>query len=197
MNRGMYKTKMPKPNSLLPFLFPPSFLFSCFAFAVLIYDVLQKTKAQKNSVHWHHAWKGDILHIYFSYIFKNIHAKGFFFFAWITVHVWQSNTSPFILGNYSRTFCLQFLLKLPTERKRLQKSIPCSEQLWTILVTDSKGLKRSSGNVLLYNRLGPNMKQKASMDFRVWFTSQADQPNNTILRYRVPYLRIILSYPYS
>ena len=68
-----------KNSAISPFfsLSLSSFLFSRVAFAVLIYDVLQKTKAQNNSIHWHRAWKGDILHIYFSYIFKNICVMGF------------------------------------------------------------------------------------------------------------------------
>lgn len=77
---------MPENISLVPcFLFFPlsfllfflSFFSCCFAFAVLIRGVLQKKKPQKSSVCWHHAWKRDILHIYFSYIFKNIHGMVF------------------------------------------------------------------------------------------------------------------------
>lgn len=64
----------------------------------------------------------------------------------------------------------------------LQKRIPCSEQLWTILVAVSKSLQSScSGNVLLYNRLGRDLKQEASKYFRVWFKSQAEPPNNIVL----------------
>lgn len=85
-----------------------------------------------------------------------------------------------------------------SHRKRLlQESIPCSEQLWTILVTASKCLRRSSGNVLLYNRLGPDMQQKASVDIRARFKSQAEPPDNTFHGFRVPHLRIIVFYPYS
>lgn len=69
----MFKIKMSKKKKAF---FSLSFFL---LFAFLICNVLQKTKAQKNSVRWHHAWKGDILHIYFPYVFKNIHEmEGFF-----------------------------------------------------------------------------------------------------------------------
>lgn len=74
----------------------------------------------------------------------------------------------------------------------LQKSIPCSEQLWTILVAVSKCLERSSGNVLLYNTVGPGMQQKASRDVRAWFKPQAAPPTVHSMEFRVPHLRIIL-----
>lgn len=159
-------------------LFPP-FLFSCFAFAFLIYDVLQKTKAQKNSVHWHHAWKGDILHIYFSYIFKNI--CDFFFLHGLLCVFGRATPSL-----YARQPHKDILPSVPAETSHrnllLQKTIPCSEQLWTILVAVSKSLQSScSGNVLLYNRLGRDLKQEASKYFRVWFKSQAEPPHSTIL----------------
>lgn len=187
---------MTENRSFLPcfssFLFLIFSLFSprCFAFAVLIRGVLQKTKAQKSSVCWHHAWKSDILHIYFSYIFKNIHVLGF-------VHelLCVFGRAASLPSSWAAT--QGHSAEASHWKKLLQKSIPCLEQLWTILVTVSKCLKSSSGNVLLYNRVGPGMQQKASRDTRAWFKSQAVPPNNTFHGFRVPHLRILLLDAYS
>lgn len=87
---------------------------------------------------------------------------------------------------YARQPHKDILPSVPAETSHrnilLQKRIPCSEQLWTILVAVSKSLQSScSGNVLLYNRLGRDLKQEASKYFRVRFKSQAEPPHNTIL----------------
>jgi len=102
--------KMPKKLSHLPLLFPLSFLFSffscCLCCSNLWCSAEDKSPEQLNTLaprleRWH------IAHIFFIHFQKYL-CDGFF--AWITVRVWQSNTPPFILGNYTRTFCLQFLL---------------------------------------------------------------------------------------
>lgn len=163
---------VPKKIAFSPFFSLPlsSFSLFCFCYSNLWCSAEDKSPEQLRTLaprleQWH------IAHIFFIH-FQKYPCDGFFCMNYCTCLAEQH--SSLYPGQLHR----HILPSVPAEtshRKRLlQKSIPCSEQLWTILVTVSKSLKRSSGNVLLYNRLGPDTKQKASTNFRVWFKSQTE-----------------------
>lgn len=98
MNSGIY-TVMVERKITFSHYFPSFLPSSCFVFAILIYDVLQKTKAQ-NSVHWHNAWKGDILHIYFS-CFLKYPCNEVLFFCMNSCMYLAEKLPPFITQRYS------------------------------------------------------------------------------------------------
>lgn len=185
MNSGIY-TVMVERKITFSHYFPSFLPSSCFVFAILIYDVLQKTKAQ-NSVHWHNAWKGDILHIYFS-CFLKYPCNEVLFFLHEFLYVFGRETPSLY---HTKIFCFQFLLQLPRKRL-LQKRIPCSEQFWNILLIVSKSLK--SGNALHYNRLGPDLKQEANIS---GYGSNHKQSHQTVQSVDIEFLIWELSFPYS
>lgn len=167
-------------SSAVPNAFPSfSFFLFCLCFSNLWCSAEDKSPEELSTLasrleRWH------IAHIFFIHFQKYLCDIFFFCMDYCTCLAEQHPSL------YARQPHKDILPSVPAETSHrnilLQKRIPCSEQLWTILVAVSKSLQSScSGNVLLYNRLGRDLKQEASKYFRVRFKSQAEPPHNTIL----------------